>query len=461
MKFINFILLAMLSISSAIAQFGPQQIIPGVTTNTALSIPLDIDNDGYIDILGTGGSKLQWHRNLDGQGNFGPEIIISNNTAIYLSIEFVDLDSDGDKDILFLRNNPRNAIWHENIDGLGNFGPQQIILENMQDYIESIKIEDVDEDGDLDIIANRVDTFSNRIVWYENLSGLADFSEENLLVEGGIFSYIYLPLFVDIDNDGLQDLLSSDNGGPAKLIWYKNLGNVVFSEKIEIHQFFSPQSDWTRIYDIKYLDINSDDKKDIVVTSHNADVGTFYHWFENIDNLGTFSDVQPLPISGVFSDIDNDGDNDILVGNRFVNRLYWVENIDGLGTFSNEHTISTEIDFLRHLGVSDLNGDGLVDVVSASSGDNKIAWYENTGILGVSENNEANFTVYPNPTNSEVYINSKIDIATIAIFDNLGRNIKSLQNTKKINLVELQSGIYFIKITSAVGASETIQVVKM
>jgi hypothetical protein len=290
---------------------------------------------------------------------------------------------------------------------------------------------------------------------------LADFSEENLLVEGGIFSYIYLPLFVDIDNDGLQDLLSSDNGGPAKLIWYKNLGNVVFSEKIEIHQFFSPQSDWTRIYDIKYLDINSDDKKDIVVTSHNDDVGTFYHWFENIDNLGTFSDVQPLPISGVFSDIDNDGDNDILVGNRFVNRLYWVENIDGLGTFSNEHTISTEIDFLRHLGVSDLNGDGLVDVVSASSGDNKIAWYENTGILGVSENNEANFTVYPNPTNSEVYINSKIDIATIAIFDNLGRNIKSLQNTKKINLVELQSGIYFIKITSAVGASETIQVVKM
>ncbi|MFT4850664.1 MAG: hypothetical protein ACI83B_003223 [Sediminicola sp.] len=39
--------------------------------------------------------------------------------------------------------------------------------------------------------------------------------------------------------------------------------------------------------------------------------------------------------------------------------------------------------------------------------------------------------------------------------------MKSLQNTKNISLVGLQSGIYFIKITNIEDASETLKIVKL
>jgi hypothetical protein len=102
-----------------------------------------------------------------------------------------------------------------------------------------------------------------------------------------------------------------------------------------------------------------------------------------------------------------------------------------------------------------------MDAVATFGENSTIAWFENTGILDVSEKNETNFTVYPNPTSGEVLINSEVAIATIAVFDNLGRKIKSLQNEKSVSLIELESGIYFIKITSVEGASETLKVVKM
>lgn len=44
-----------------------------------MSIPFDIDNDGYMDVLTASVEthKLSWYHNLDGPGNFGDEIIIN------------------------------------------------------------------------------------------------------------------------------------------------------------------------------------------------------------------------------------------------------------------------------------------------------------------------------------------------------------------------------------------------
>lgn len=43
---------------------------------------------------------MSWYRNLDGMGNFGPEIIINQTPVYYISVDFVDIDTDGDMDIL-------------------------------------------------------------------------------------------------------------------------------------------------------------------------------------------------------------------------------------------------------------------------------------------------------------------------------------------------------------------------
>ncbi len=43
------------------------------------------------------------------------------------------------------------------------------------------------------------------------------------------------------------------------------------------------------------------------------------------------------------------------------------------------HTITTDADFAQSVYAIDLDGDGDIDVLSASELDDKIAWYENDG----------------------------------------------------------------------------------
>jgi len=463
----NHLLLLILGLSfvTASAQFGPQQIISTTTIGPGYLLTVDIDNDGATDVFCYSGDdyKMRWFRNLDGQGDFSDEIIISDNTAFYLSIDFVDIDSDGDKDLIYLENNPKKIEWLENLDGQGNFGSPQVILENQPNIISGVRLNDMDDDNDLDLIINYTDTFSEWIVWYENVDGQGNFSNETVLIENILISEIHSPLFVDIDNDGLLDMLTSyeEFNGPANLVWYKNLGNTTFDQGEIIYQFQFFMSDWTSIYSINYIDINSDNNPDIFITSHNDDFGTSHYWLENLNNQGGFSELQFVPnVLGFYSfyDLDNDGDNDILGGTRFGDIFYWMKNEDGLGNFSERIIISVEIDNISDTKAADLNNDGLLDVVSTSSADNKVAWYENTGVLGIEDNHENNIVLYPNPTNGELQINSKQEIIFVEVYNLVGQKV--LETKSEINLSNLVSGIYFVKIEDENGYSQIHKVIK-
>jgi uncharacterized repeat protein (TIGR01451 family) len=78
------------------------------------------------------------------------------------------------------------------------------------------------------------------------------------------------------------------------------------------------------------------------------------------------------------ADLDGDGDMDVLSASRHDDKIAWYENLGG-GLFGDQHIISTEANNAWTVHSSDLDGDGDMDVLSASAGDNKIAWYENLG----------------------------------------------------------------------------------
>ncbi|WP_310991541.1 T9SS-dependent M36 family metallopeptidase [Aequorivita marina] len=77
--------------------------------------------------------------------------------------------------------------------------------------------------------------------------------------------------------------------------------------------------------------------------------------------------------------------------------------------------------------------------------------------LGVSDNGNTEniFTVYPNPSNGELNINSRVDVgdATIAIYDMNGRKVFTqeveLHQRATVNASSLTSGIYVMQIDSA------------
>ena len=76
---------------------------------------------------------------------------------------------------------------------------------------------------------------------------------------------------------------------------------------------------------------------------------------------------------------------DVLSASSFDDKITWYEN-NGSESFT-AHTITTSADMAYSVYAVDMNGDGDMDVLSASAVDDKIAWYENMMIdLNVSNN---------------------------------------------------------------------------
>jgi hypothetical protein len=87
------------------------------------------------------------------------------------------------------------------------------------------------------------------------------------------------------------------------------------------------------------------------------------------------------------ADLDGDGDLDVLSASANDDKIAWYENEGGSGSglfSSTTHVITKEIDYAQSVYAADLDGDGDLDVLSASHSDNKIAWYENKGGSGSS-----------------------------------------------------------------------------
>ena len=77
--------------------------------------------------------------------------------------------------------------------------------------------------------------------------------------------------------------------------------------------------------------------------------------------------------------MDNDGDLDILSASENDDTIAWYENDGAANPTFTKAVIATSADNALDVQVADLDGDGDLDIVSASSLDDTIAWYENDG----------------------------------------------------------------------------------
>ena len=106
-------------------------------------------------------------------------------------------------------------------------------------------------------------------------------------------------------------------------------------------------------------------------------------WYEN-QGGGVFGGQQVITtsadgaISVYATDLDGDGDADVLSASWDDDKIAWYENQGG-GVFGGQQTITTSAIDARSVYATDLDGDGDADVLSASEDDDMIAWYENQG----------------------------------------------------------------------------------
>ncbi|MCD6180126.1 MAG: VCBS repeat-containing protein, partial [Bacteroidales bacterium] len=159
--------------------FGTQQIISTDLIYGSWVYASDLDGDSDLDVISASidDNKIAWYENTNGQGTFGSQQIIANPTQPN-NVMASDLDGDGDNDILFDSAEGDYIAWCENTDGQGTFGTMQLIS-NAVNQPSSIYAIDIDNDGDLDVISSSIQ--DNKIAWYENTDGLGSFGSQQII----------------------------------------------------------------------------------------------------------------------------------------------------------------------------------------------------------------------------------------------------------------------------------------
>ena len=261
--------------TSSSAMFLPEKTITTGADGAEAVFAADMDGDGDLDVLSASQSDkmIAWYEN-DGAQDFSRHII----TTDLVSASFVvadDFDGDGDMDVVaagttsFFSSFPFTIVWYEN-DGQQNFTAHQIGQEDDIDGIGAVHPADIDGDGDTDVL------FSQRIFgkvgWYEN-DGQQNFSLQTIDATGNAISL----KTADIDGDGDTDFVAVSEQKNA-IVWYENTlsnGNG-FSKHILSTSFIS---------------------------------------------TGIRSPMNAFP-----SDVDSDGDLDVLAILRFEDKVAWFEN---------------------------------------------------------------------------------------------------------------------------------------
>ena len=308
---------------------------------------------------------------------------------------------------------------------------------------------DVDNDGDIDIVSGG----DFGLLWYENTNGQGNFGPTQLINNTGMC--IESVRAADIDSDGLLDLVAADWCNDV-LFWHKNNGGGNFGAQ----QTISTEISGSLSVDIK--DMDNDGDQDVLASSfgdHSA------IWFENLDNQGTFGPLRAINnnTEGAFEvyakDLDADGDMDVLTASFSSNTVFWHENL-GSGNFGSEQIVSSQVDNTTCVFADDFNGDGKMDVLASSYSLDEIIWFENRGPLGIEENTTILFSIYPNPTNGVLSINSSSTVSEITIYNNIGQLLFTFKEKNQIDISTLSKGIYFVKIKDENGQTETKKVIK-
>eukprot|EP00944_MAST-04C_sp_MAST-4C-sp1_P001464 g1464.t1 len=303
------------------------------------------------------------------------------------SVYAVDIDGDGDIDILSAssgvqptsesmalssRKYDYKIAWYENTDGKGTFSSQHIIINIITTQAigaKSVYAADVDGDGDIDVLSASEN--DQKIAWYENTDGKGTFNRTTQHIN--IYDVTY-PHIIATQANIAKSVYAVDIDA-----WYENTDGKGTFNRTTQHIITTQANVAKSVYAV---DIDGDGDIDVLSASFGDNK---IAWYENTDGKGTFSSQHIITTQANWArsvyavDIDGDGDIDVLSASENDDKIAWYENADGKGTFSSttHHIITTQANGARSVYAADVDGDGDIDVFSASENDDKIAWYEN------------------------------------------------------------------------------------
>lgn len=369
----------------------------------------DVNGDGYADLVVSalaynGGQGRVYIFNGSASGITSTSAASANRTLTGTGTEkfgygivLSDFNGDGYSDLAVCAynspaTNNKAYIYNGSASGISSTGLTLNPVTGANEFCVSMAAGDFNGDGYADLAVPNITGSGTMYVWLGSSNGLTASPSSNF-VPGGSNGGMRMASG-DINNDGYSDLVTSDSGG-SQLYLYRGNSSGINSTPVQ-NFAVSGFSSYSNAVDLQ--DVTGDGKIDFIlgIPTDSSNVGKLVVHNGNGSTLSTSANTVITGGGGggaglckfgntlSFSDINDDGINDIIVGslqynnggsnNGKVHLFYGGSLSSGSADTVNSGYIYGETanpnwssQFGSFISVRDFNGDGIKDIAVGAS----------------------------------------------------------------------------------------------
>ncbi|CAH0307807.1 Ycf48-like protein [Pedobacter sp. Bi27] len=307
-----------------------------------------------------------------------------------------------------------------------------------------VAIGDFDSDGKLDCAIPNITNLGKSgfsILKGNGTQGQINFQDSEIFGIGRFYHYM---ASADMDGDGKLDVIAGaqDNSEISVFRNTSNVGGVSFDAPIKISGI--------SVLSLIISDLDSDGKPDIIsgntIIKNSSSVGAISFFDKtNVSAEGSCTKV---------ADLDNDGKMDLCFVSFFTGKFAILRNISTVGTIAFEAKKEFLEKNIRTMNCGDIDNDGKLDIISVLADNNALIFYKNNSIAGqINFNREArDYSTRSFPTEigiTDLDGDGKIDI----VVNSREKTISVFKNTSNAGSISLADRIDQVLSTDIIGLS--------
>jgi hypothetical protein len=329
----------------------------------------DVNNDGSTDIL-AGNYWFEapaWKKHLLHADTINN---IEGYSTTFLNF-CIDVNSDGWVDLIRFDQPGAACVWYQNPKNKEGLWQMHLVSNNAGN--ETPLLVDVDKDGRKDLVCN--DILAKQVIWLQCPAAKEDTVWKRFVISTdtlkGTHRYTHGLGWGDINNDGRNDVIIKDG-------WWQSPVDVK-QTNWKFH-YADLGKDCANMY---ALDADKDGDRDVLSSSAH-DYGIWWHEHKQNNNdsiLWVRHEISKLfsqSHSLAMEDINADGHPDLVTGKRYFAHngkdpgafepavLYWFEYLPGKVPQWIPHEIDNNSGVGNNFVVSDINKDGLIDIITSN-----------------------------------------------------------------------------------------------